>query len=344
MNYKKLDQLIEPFGQPFTTIDSHTAGEPTRLIIDGIPNIPGETMQDKRFYFQQNLDHIRKRLTREPCGHLGMFTAAVTKPVSPGAQFGLIYMDSRRYPFLCGHGTIGAVTTLIDIGQIQLNDGKSIITVDTPSGPLKVNVQTKNNRTESVTLNMVPSFVHKTDQVITLLNSTKITTELVCVGGFFVMVNARQLEFELIPENSTALIELGMSIIDLANRQLSVEHPERPEVKTVDVVEFYENQADQAGHYKSIVIYGESHMDRSPCGTGTTAKMTLLHHLGQLQIGEDYISAGPLGTTFTGRLVVETTIGTQEGVIAQITGNAHITGFHRFIVDNRDPFPEGYLI
>jgi proline racemase len=335
---------IGQFSQPIVTIDSHTAGEPTRLVVSGIGDIPGSTMREKRLYFSENLDHLRKRLTREPRGHRDLFTAVVTEPVSDGAGFGLIYMDARRYPFLCGHATIGAATTLIDAGMITVDEGESGIVIDTPSGPMNVGVKLKEKRVESVTLQMVPSFVYKTDQVITMPGRGRLVVELVCVGGYFAMVNIDQLDLELSPENSDELIRLGMEIIDQANSQLEVSHPERPEVGTVDVVEFYEINEDHTRPSRGIVIYGESHMDRSPCGTGTTAKMTLMHHLGHLEPGQDYLSAGPLNTEFVGRIISKTRIGSQEAVIAQVTGSAQITGFHTFVLDEKDPFPQGYLL
>lgn len=170
--------------------------------------------------------------------------------------------------------------------------------------------------------------------------------DLVCVGGFFAMVAAESLGIELSEENSREIISLGMAIIEVANRQMQVRHPERPEVNTIDVAEFYaENPEDeQGGGGTSVVIYGESHMDRSPCGTGTTAKMTLLHHKGRLSPGQAYRNAGPLGTIFEGRIVRELTIGEFNGIIGQVRGSAAITGFHQFVLDQNDPFQQGFLL
>lgn len=336
--------VTDCFNEYISTIDSHTAGEPTRLVVDGIGPLPGNSMREKREYFIQNLDSVRKRLTCEPRGHRDIFTAVVTEPTTPGASFGLIYMDPRRYPFLCGHATIGAVVTLIEIGFLKLEDGPQTVIVDTPSGPMETKVEVEKGRAQNVTLQMVPSFVYKTDQRFTVPGFKELTGETVCVGGFFIMVNASQINIPLEPENSHQLIDLGMRIIEEADRQLSVAHPERPEVRSIDVVEFYEDIKNGSRHSQGIVVYGESHMDRSPCGTGTTAKMTLLHHLGHLKMGEKYINGGPLGTEFIGRLIRETKLGNQDAVVAEITGNAQITGYHQFVLDDNDPFPEGYLL
>jgi proline racemase len=334
--------LCERFTDRIITIDSHTQGEPTRLLVSGVGSLPGKTMKAKRDYFESRFDHVRKLLTREPRGHRGIMAAVVTEPVSPKGVFGLFYMDARRYPYLCGHATIGAVETLIEAGVIEAAEGDMLITVDTPSGPLDAHISVRNGSVESVAIEMVPSFVFDTGCEIEVAGFGKIPIDLVCVGGFFAMVSARSIGIELIPQNSHRLIPLGMTIIEEANRTLSVYHPERPEVNTVDVTEFHD-QDPRTGNGRSVVIYGESNMDRSPCGTGTTAKMTLLHHKGRLIPGKIFKNTGPLGTTFEGRIVKTLAIGEFDAIVGQVRGNAQITGYHQFVVDADDPFPQGFL-
>ena len=269
--------------------------------------------------------------------------AVVTPPVSDNAAFGLFYMDARRYPYLCGHATIGAVASLIETGILPAENGETMITVDTPSGPLDAHSRISAGSVESVAIDMVPSFVLNTDQKIHVPDFGTIAVDLVCVGGFFAMVSARSIGMELIPANSQKLISLGMAIIDAANRDLSVHHPERTEVNTVDVTEFYDDDGRKKVG-KGVVIYGESNMDRSPCGTGTTAKMALLHHKGVLGVGDVYGNTGPLGTRFEGRIIKTVAIGPYTGIVGRIRGNAQITGYHQFVVDGNDPFPEGFLL
>ena len=331
------------------TIDSHTAGEFTRLIVGGLGEIPGETMALKRTYFQEHYDRIRQMLTQEPrgCG-LGM-TAAITEPVSEGAKFGIIYMDRKRYPFLCGHATIGAVVTLAQSGFLDLEEGDNLVPVDTPSGQMTTTASVRRSKLESVSLNMVPSFVFKTAQMIDVPDFGSVHADLVCVGGFFAMVSAKELGIEAVLENRAQLIPLGMKIIAAANQQLEVLHPERPEVKTVDVVEFYDVPPDaerkpETVTGRSVVVYGESHLDRSPCGTGTAAKLTLLHRAGKIQTGQRYTNYSPLGTRFDARVVQKTAVGGFEAVIVRITGMAHLTGIHTFFVEKDDPFPQGFMV
>lgn len=333
------DRFKQRFPSRWTTVDSHTQGEATRLLLDGTGAIPGATMREKREFFQGNLDHVRRLLTSEPRGHRDLLAAAVTAPVSPDADFGLIYMDARRYPFLCGHATIGAVTTLVELGLIPVRD---TITVDTPSGPLRTRVTMDGDKVTGVAMRSVRTFAYGLDETLDVSGLGSIRVDTVCVGGYFVMVDADKAGLDMSPENRPSLIPLGMRIIDEANAQLSVSHPERPEVGTVDVVEFYSEPAPGTG--RSLVIYGEAHMDRCPCGTGTTAKAALMHRKGTLSPGQHYTNAGPLGTEFTAEIVEETSVGDIPAVRVEVTGSATITGCHSFVLDPADPFPKGFLL
>ncbi|MFW5818824.1 MAG: proline racemase family protein [Desulfovermiculus sp.] len=330
------------FPDTVVTIDSHTAGEPTRLVVGGLPPIPGEDMKTKREYFLTHLDHIRCLLTREPRGHRDIFAAVLTEPVSDHSAFGLIYMDPRRYPYLCGHATMGAVTTLLELGGIQALGPEVKLTVDTPSGPMSATAVWDGHKVQGVTIQTVPSFVYRTDEEIYIPNADTILADTVCVGGFFAMVDIDQLDVTI--EDTETLTSLGMEIIAQANRQLRVAHPSRPEVNSVDVVEFYTLNPSNPLAGQSVVIYGEAHVDRSPCGTGTAAKLTLLHHLGYVEPGQTYTNKSPTGTTFQAAIANTTYIGDLSGVEVRIQGAASITGRHEFVLDPHDPFPQGFLL
>ncbi|MEA3349345.1 MAG: proline racemase family protein, partial [Chloroflexota bacterium] len=211
-----------------------------------------------------------------------------------------------------------------------------------PSGPMTTTARVQGVQVESVAMQAVPSFVYETDQLLDVPGLGCIQVDTVCVGGFFAMVSADQVGLELKPDNADRLIEMGMAIIDAANEQLTVRHPNRPDVTTVDVTEFYASPAPGRG--LNAVVYGESHIDRSPCGTGTSAKMTLLHHRGKLALNQSYVNTGILGTTFESRLVAETKVGDLDAVVPEVRGSAHVTGVHQFVLDPRDPFPEGFLL
>ena len=335
--------LFSHLSGKITSIDSHTAGEPTRLILAGVPALQGESIYEQMLDFKAKYDNMRTRLTCEPRGHRDMVAALLTPPASPGANFGLIYMDARRYPLLCGHATIGAVTTLIETGAIEVHGPGRSILVDTPSGQVKASVQMEGGRVKAVTIQLAPSFVYGKQQTLDVPGVGQLVVDTVCVGGFFVMATARQIDIPLEPAYANRLAEAGMAVIAAANEQLQVRDPSRPEVSTVDVAEFYELSA-QPGHGKSAVVYGEAHVDRSPCGTGTAAKMALLYQRGELSLNQPYLNQGILGTTFLGRLVGKTRVGDLPAVIPEVTGSAYITGIHQFVVDPKDPFADGFLL
>jgi proline racemase len=341
-----LSRLYDGDAPVITTIDSHTEGEVTRLIVDGIPPVPGRTMMEKLTHFKTDHDAVRRLLTREPRGSRQVLAALVTEPVTSDAAFGLIYMDARRYPYLCGHATIGAVTTLFCTGTLALADGENRVGIDTPSGRMTALAHVQKSRLTSVSIQMVPTFVFATDQQIQVDGFGPVSVDLVCAGGFFAMVNTQPINLTPTLENKKQLVDLGMKIIAAANEQLTVTHPERPDVTTVDVTEFYDTvpPGDGPARGRGMVVYGESHMDRSPCGTGTAAKLALLHHYKKIELNQPYVNASPLGTTFEARLVEKTRIGDFEASVTQVSGKAWITGVHRFTLDRTDPFQQGYLV
>ncbi|MBF0200101.1 MAG: proline racemase family protein [Desulfamplus sp.] len=339
-----LSRLPRKFSKPITTVDSHTEGEATRLIVDGIGDIPGKTMMEKLSLFKSKYDHVRLLLTSEPRGR-EVLVAMLTENVSPGASFGLIYMDAKRYPYLCGHATIGAVTTLGATGYIEFHEGENKVYVDTPSGIMDARVTVKDGEIVSVAVLMVPSFVFAIDKRIHVEGFGDILVDLVCTGGFFAMVEGSRIGIDPVIENRDVLVDLGMKIIDAANDQLQVQHPLNRDVNTVDVTEFYTSEiVDGQARGRGVVIYGESHMDRSPCGTGTASKLALLHHRGELDMHRPYINFSPLGTSFRAFLVEKTRVGELDAVVTQIEGRAWITGIHKFLIEPTDPFQQGFIL
>lgn len=331
---------------PFVScIDSHTEGESTRLIVDGVEPVPGDTMMDKLQFFRSRHDDIRCLLTKEPRGSRSILAALVTENVTPDAAFGLIYMDAKRYPYLCGHATIGAVVTLAKTGFLVLEEGDNQVLVDTPSGIMDARATVCNGAVTSVAVHMVPSFVHSVGQSVQVDGFGSVPVDIVCTGGFFAMVDADVLGIPPVMDNRETLVDLGMKIIDAANDQLSVVHPLNSRVNTVDVTEFYTSEyGDPAPWGRGMVVYGEAHMDRSPCGTGTAAKLALLHHHGRLDMHQPYKNLSPMDTVFDAELVEKTNVGPREAYVTRIRGRAWVTGRHDFCLDADDPFQQGYLI
>ncbi|MFW6004860.1 MAG: proline racemase family protein [Desulfonatronovibrionaceae bacterium] len=343
------DSIHQSFSSCFpagiTTIDSHTAGEYTRLILNGTGPIPGETLARKREFFMTSRDSIRRLLTREPRGNRDVVAAAVTEPVSPEADFGLIYMDAQRYPYLCGHATIGAVTTLVQLGMIDKKpdpQGMLSIVVDTPSGPMPVQARVHGSTVREVAFLSVPCFVQDLDVPLEIPDVGVIKLDLVCAGGFFAMVDMDQPVLQGRLKTFQDIIDLGMEITAQACRKLKVHHPERPEVRSIDVTEFYRQSSSSEG--KGYVVYGQNHLDRSPCGTGTAAKLALLRHRGLFPEGAEYTNKGPLDTEFQALIAAKCSVGNCPAIQVKICGSAHITGLHCFVRDEHDPFPQCFLL
>ena len=348
----------QAFDAALLCIDSHVGGEPARLVVGGSPPILGNTTNDKRMYLSENLDHIRLLTTREPRGHRDMFASILVEPESEGADFGLVYMDARRYPYLCGHATIAAVSAMIELGLIKANPPEARVVVDTPSGSWETVAQLRKNphpdgrrwRVDSVAIRPEIAFAFLLDQPLHVPNLGNIRVDVSFTGGFFVMVSADQIDLELSVENAPQLARLGMDIIEAGNAQLEVQHPHREYINTIDVVEFFDPRGHKEGRGKNFVVLGEGHVDRSPCGTGTCAKLALLHKRGQLEVGEPFVNEGLLGTTFDAHIVRESSIENSEtgeripAIIPEISGAAHITGLQHFVLTPDDPFPEGFLI
>lgn len=343
---------LQPFcrfeGQ-LVTLDLHTGGEPIRLVVDGLPRIPGDTINAKRLYVRRELDHVRRLLTREPRGHQDMFAGILTEPVSDEGDFGVVFMDAGRYPYMCGHGVIGAVTGFIEMGWLGAKSPETPVVVDSPSGPVRARAGVRGQAdgrlsVEWVAIQLESAFALQLDQPLDVPGLGCLTVDVCFAGGFFVMISADQIDADLAPENACQLAAWGMAAMDAGNQQLKVRHPTRPYIDSVDVVEFYDPRGHASRLGKNFVVLGEGHVDRSPCGTGTCAKMALLHRRGELAVGETFTNHGLLDTTFEGQIVRETTVGAVPAIVPEIRGSAHITGLHRFIVRPGDPFPEGFLI
>ncbi len=348
----------QAFDQTLLAIDSHVGGEPARLIVAGLPEVPGKTTNDKRLFLSENLDNIRLRVTREPRGHRDMFASILVEPESDNAAFGLVYMDARRYPYLCGHATIAAVSAMIELGLLEAKSPETRVVVDTPSGPWETIAQVREKphhdgrrwRVDSVAIRPEISFAYLLNQTLQVPGLGNIQVDVSFTGGFFVMVSADQIDLDLTIENAPQLARLGMDIIEAGNAQLEVQHPQREYINTIDVVEFFDPRGHKDKRGKNFVVLGEGHVDRSPCGTGTCAKLALLHKRGQLDVGELFVNEGLLGTTFDARIVRESSItnpATGEklpAIIPEISGAAHITGLQHFVLTPEDPFPEGFLI
>ena len=329
------------------TIDTHTAGEPTRIVVGGIPKIPGESMASKKEYLARNVDHLRASLMLEPRGHGNMFGAVITEPCLKEADFGIIFMDGGGYLNMCGHGTIGAMTAAVETGMVQSVEPVTHIKMDTPSGLIAGEVRVDQGRAREVSFTNVPSFIYRPGVAIEVPGLGLIQVDIAFGGNFFVLVSADQLGVAVAPEHGQKLKELGLAIRAAVNRSIPIQHPTLDHIRSADLVEIYCKATNPEARYKNVVVFGDERnpsLDRSPCGTGTSAKMAALHSKGQLKVGEDFIYESILGTLFRGRIMGTLKVGEFDAVTPRITGSAYITGFNHLVFDDKDPFMHGFSL
>ncbi|HMM22160.1 MAG TPA: proline racemase [Selenomonadales bacterium] len=332
------------FTRTLMAIDSHTMGEPTRIIVGGVPHVPGKTMADKRAYLEEKMDHVRTAIMHEPRGHRDMFGSILTSPVNDDADFGIVFMDGGGYLNMCGHGSIGAVTVAIETGIVPAVEPETNVTFDAPAGLIKARAAVEKGVVKSVTIRNVPAFLYKEDVTVDVPGLGKIKMDISFGGSFFALVDVKELGLKVCPANVDQLVKAGMAIRDAANEQIHIEHPELKHITTIDLVEIYDQPTHPEAHYKNVVIFGDGQADRSPCGTGTSAKMATLYAKRKLALNQEFVYESIIGTLFRGKLVDTAKVGEFAAVVPEITGSAYITGFNQFVIDPNDPVKHGFTL
>lgn len=316
------------------TIDTHTAGEPTRIVTSGVDRsrIRAGSVAERRDRFAEHYDWLRELLMCEPRGHDDMFGAVPTVPSSDEADLGLFFMDGQGYLDMCGHGTIGVVTALIETGQLE--PAETLI-VETPAGLVRTHPTVSDGRVESVAVRNVTSYVY--DEIQLSLEhggeTYRISVDVVVAGNAFALVDVDDLELAVSADAVDEFVDLGLAIRRRVNDSLEIVDPFTDDRRRVSIVEFYEHGPDVD---RNVVVFGDGQVDRSPCGTGTCAKMTLLHANDDLEVGERYRYESVIGSQFTGRLIDTER---RDGIAVttpEISGSAHITGTHTFLYGDRD--------
>jgi len=317
---------MDQVSRVYQTIDAHTAGEPLRIIVSGIPHLSGSTMLEKREYFRENLDSIRRALMLEPRGHDDMYGCVITPPVREESDLGVLFMHNEGYSTMCGHGVIALVTVGVQNGTIK---NPSDVRIDAPAGLVKARAEIQNGRAKSVTFENVPSFVYATG-----LRIEERMVDIVFGGAFYALVETG------IPIDGQHLAELrdfGMRIKHKIEQTRDVVHPLDSGLTGIYGTIF------TSGH-RNVTIFAEGEVDRSPCGTGTCGVIASRCARGLLKIGELFAHESIIGTTFTGRAIAETTVGDFKAVIPEVTGSAYITGYHTFVIDPDDPVGGGFRV
>ncbi len=324
-------------------VETHTAGEPTRIVVEGCPPLRGNSMMEKKNYLRDHYDNYRRAIMLEPRGHKDMFGAIVTEPVNPEADLGVIFMDNSNYLNMCGHGSIGVATMAIETGMVPVQEPYTLLKLDTPAGLIGARVKVKNGRAVEVSIRNVPAFCYKENLEIAV--DGRVFMVDICFGGsFFALVDCSQLGCEVSDKNLEHIIPWGMKLLDVINRTVPVKHPYL-DITTVDLVEFYGKSFREGVDMKNVVIFGKGQFDRSPCGTGTSAKIAHLQAKQKMKPGDEFRYESITGTVFKGEIIgeIELADGT-HAIIPQITSSAFITGISRWISNEEDSLDEGFLV
>ncbi|WP_149183649.1 proline racemase family protein [Streptomyces sp. TRM49041] len=328
----------------FHAVDSHTEGMPTRVITGGVGVIPGATMAERRLHFTEHLDHLRTLLMYEPRGHAAMSGAILQPPTRPDADHGVLYIEVSGLLPMCGHGTIGVATVLVETGMVPVTEPVTTVRLDTPAGLVAVDVRVEDGAAKSVTLTNVPAFSVGLDRKVTVPGFGTVTYDLAFGGNFYAFVHLDDLGLPFDRGRKDDLLAAGLAIMEAINASPGRPvHPEKPEIAGVKHV-YLAAPGSDARHSRHAMAIHPGWFDRSPCGTGTSARMAQLHARGELPLDTDFVNESFIGTRFTGRLTAETEVGGLPAVVPTVTGRAWITGTAQYFLDPDDPFPGGFLL
>jgi proline racemase len=327
----------------FHAVDSHTEGMPTRVITGGVGVLPGTTMAERRLRFVAERDDLRTLLMCEPRGHASMSGAILQPPTRPDADWGVLYIEVSGCLPMCGHGTIGVATVLVETGMVEVTEPETVVRLDTPAGLVVARVAVEDGAATSVTLENVPSYAHALDQVVEVPGFGPVTYDIAYGGNFYAFVRLTDLGLAFERSAKGQLLDAGLAIMDAINEQNPVVHPEQPEIDICHHV-YLEAPDSTPRHGRHAMAIHPGWFDRSPCGTGTSARLAVLHARGLVEVGEEVVNESFIGSRFGARILGETRVGDRSGILPSITGRAWITGTAQYMLDPTDPFPAGFQL
>lgn len=328
----------------FRTIETHTLGQPTRNVVSGFRHVPGKTMEEKFEYMRENEDWFRKVLMYEPRGSEIMSGTLITDPCTPGTDVGVLYLESSCWMPMCGHDTMGVSVALIEAGLVDVQEPVTVIKLDTPAGVVTVEAKVTDGVVEEVSFVNAPALVLNRSVEVDTAEFGSLTMDISWGGNVYAILPAEKVGLEIKPENCGRFTEIARSIAKDINEQVVVRHPELPFVDRVTHVEFSGPAQSPDADIQNVVVALPKVIDRSPCGTGTSAKAALLYAEGKLKVGDSFVHESVIGSKFKCEIVEETEVGGVKAIVPKITGNACVIGFATWILDPKDPFPEGFLL
>jgi proline racemase len=327
-----------------TVVDAHAEGEIGRVVTGGVLFVPGATMHEKKDYLETRNDWLRRFLLFEPRGHVAASANLIMPPTQPEADVGVIIMESDNYLPMSGSNAICVTTVLLETGMIAISEPETRLVLETPGGLIPVTASCRDGKCERVTLTNVPAFVSHLASTLEVPDLGSVGVDVAYGGAFFVIVDAEALGFKIVPHEARNLAIVGERIKAAAQEQLPVAHPENPDIHDIIFTLFAGPFRGAGQPSRNAVVVTPGRLDRSPCGTGTTARLAVLRARGLLEVGDTLPHDSILDTRFLGTIVADTLVAGRPAVVTTISGRAWLTGIHQYGLDPADPFPEGYTL
>ncbi|MFH1852791.1 MAG: proline racemase family protein [Candidatus Neomarinimicrobiota bacterium] len=327
-----------------TTLEVHTAGEPLRIFISGYPELPGNTILERRQAALEKFDFLRMIAMWEPRGHADMYGCVITPPVSPEADFGVVFMHNEGYSSMCGHGIIAVTTAVLETGILTASEPYTTVRIDTPAGLITARARVAEDRVKSVKFLNVPSFVYGLDQTIDVPGLGEIRYDLAFGGAYYAFVPASAVGLTCDPDEFSQLVDCGMRIKRAIMADRKIEHPFEPDLGFLYGTIFTAPARNDATDSRNVCIFADGEVDRSPTGTGVAGRLAILHTRDEVAIDQPFVVESILGTKFTGTIVKETTFGPHKAVLPTVEGQAFITGRNEMLIDPADPLKLGFIL
>jgi proline racemase len=335
---------MRPSGRTLSVVDYHTEGEPMRIVVGGVEPIPGATLMERSEHLAAHGRDLLGFTLYEPRGHSAMCGAILTDPVTPGADAGVLFIEPLGPVHMCGHGAIALGAMLVETSRVAAPGGAATVTLETPAGLVSCRVTTRADRPTSVTIRNVPAFSAGLDLTVDVPGLGPVGFDLAYGGHFYALVDAAALGLRLEPKEASRLVEIGERIRGAIEARVPLVHPGMPKARGLLYIQFHEPARRPDARYRNAVVVAPAGLDRSPCGTGTSARLANLHARGRLGVGESFGHESIIGTLFTGRIASLTDVAGTPAVVPEITGRAWMTGQGTLSLDPSDPFPGGFLL
>lgn len=327
-----------------TVFDLHTAGEPLRVVCEGFPEVHGSSILFKRRDLEKNHDALRRALLWEPRGHADMYGCLLTEPERPDGDLGVVFMHTGGYGTMCGHGIIGVATLALETGIVRASGDRPFLKIDTAAGRVTAVADFRNGRVREVSFRNVPSFVFALDRDVDVPGIGRLSVDIAFGGAFYAFCRAEDLGVDLRPENSRLLAELGMRIKNAVGKAVPIRHPYEQDLSFLFGTILVGPPLERSHHSRNVCVFADGEVDRSPTGTGVSARAALLQARGEIEPGEIFIVESILGTCFKGKFEETTTFGPFAAVIPEVAGSAHIIGRSELFISPEDPLKNGFLL